>query len=74
MTMILAALALAAAQTSPAPPADHAQHQEKGEHKAGHECCCKGEMAEGQKMECCAEHKAEHGSGNHGGHEGHEGQ
>ena len=72
MSTILAALALAAAQTAPAPPADHGQpasHQD-GKKQEAHSCCCKGKMAEGQKMDCCKDKAGAEtgGSSDHSSH------
>jgi len=69
MKILIGAFALilaapVAAQTAPAPDAGHAQHQEKGEHKANCECCEEMKQHEG-KMDCSEEHAeghADHGS------------
>ena len=72
MSTILAALALAAAQTPPAAPADlgpAAQHQD-GPKQDAKGCCCKGKMAEGHKMECCKDEAGAEtgGSSDHSSH------
>jgi len=82
MTILLAAAALAAAQTAPAPvdhsqhsPAQHAQHQQgqqqgHAQHKGEHECC----KEVNGKMECrmMKGHGAEKGQEDeHQGHSGH---
>ena len=70
MKMLIGAFALilaapVAAQTAPAPDAEHAQHHPKGaEHKMDCKCCDKMKQ-QGGKMDCCDEHAeghADHGS------------
>jgi len=70
MKMLIGALALilaapVAAQTAPAPDAEHAQHHQKGaEHKMDCKCCDEMKQHAG-KMDCCDEHAeghADHGS------------
>lgn len=75
MTILMTALALAAAQAAPAAPADHSQHDQHRQHQDGgkhaaHECCCKM-MASDKPMACCADHGAKAGDGKASEHEGH---
>ncbi|HXH51985.1 MAG TPA: hypothetical protein VNH53_00960 [Sphingomicrobium sp.] len=83
MSIMIAALALAAAQnpqSAPlATPGRQAERQQHGQHaqhgtKEARECCCKGKMAAGQKMECCAKHgQSAGGNSPASGHDGHAG-
>ena len=76
MTIMIAAMALAAAQgpaavqaPAAAPPPVRAQHAQPPAKPAREGCsCCK--MAEGGKMACCAEHGKGHdgGQAEHRGH------
>ena len=79
MTLILAALVLAAAQTAPAAPA-HQGHHAGHEQKAGqHDCkeCCKKMAGKDGKMECMKDEEKKpadgKGQGAHAGHAGHSG-
>lgn len=78
MTILITAMALAAApaataQPAPAaPPAAHAHHAQHaqpaqpGAKPKGEGCSCCKNMADGGKMECCAKHGKE--AGEHSGH------
>ncbi len=76
MTILITAMALAAAQAPAAPPAPvaaHAAHAQQsqpaqpGAKPQGEGCSCCKTMAGGGKMECCAKHGDGHG-GEHSGH------
>ncbi|HEU4704141.1 MAG TPA: hypothetical protein VFS45_00305 [Sphingomicrobium sp.] len=75
MTILITALALAAAPaataqpTPAAPPAAHAHHAQPappGAKPQGEGCSCCKKMADGGKMECCAKPGQE--AGEHSGH------
>jgi hypothetical protein len=74
MSIIMTALAIAAsaqatppAQAPASKPAEHAQHQQKGQTHEAKACACCEHMAKGQKMACCEKHEKAT-SGDHAGH------
>ena len=65
MKMLIGAFALilaapAAAQTAPAPEAEHAQHHPKGAEHKMHCKCCDEMKQQGGKMDCHDEHAEGH--------------
>ena len=76
MSILITAMALAAAPATAAQPASapapavhapHAQPAQPGAKPQGDGCSCCKKMTEGGKMECCAKH-GEHKAGGHSGH------
>ena len=74
MSIIIAAIALAAAPTPPAvqqvpaaAPAMQAQQTKPGAKPQGEGCPCRSKMADGGKMACCSEHGKDQAA-QHSGH------